>query len=257
MNTTNKRILITGATGKIGSALCKHLFSKDYDLILTARSENNLCNLSVELKNKKKGIIDFASADFRDPSSFLNLYQKCSLGIDGLVLIMPKIKPSADCLPSDECWINLFKENFIGPLALIRELMPFLTIKNKSKVVILSGISSLQVLSHYSHSNAIRAAWVAQAKTLAFAFGAKGVHFNTISIGGVMTDDFIAKLESEASVNGLTYDEVLAGRVDNVPLKKYASLFDIAHVVEGLLANFSDHITGNNIICDGGFTRAY
>lgn len=52
-------------------------------------------------------------------------------------------------------------------------------------------------------------------------------------------------------------EDVLAERVNNVPLKKYASPTEIACTIEALLSDFSNHITGHNIICDGGFTRAY
>jgi enoyl-[acyl-carrier-protein] reductase (NADH) len=81
-------------------------------------------------------------------------------------------------------------------------MMPDPSKGRRSKVVIISAISSVQVLGNHALSNVIRAAWAAEAKTMAFA------------------------------------EEVSAA-------------------VEGLLSEFSDHITGVNITCDGGFTRAY
>ncbi|MEJ6846746.1 SDR family oxidoreductase [Sinorhizobium fredii] len=51
------------------------------------------------------------------------------------------------------------------------------------------------------------------------------------------------------------------GRIVNEPdeqnLGKYGKPEEVAAIVEALLSEFSDHLTGVNILCDGGFTRAY
>ena len=47
--------------------------------------------------------------------------------------------------------------------------------------VVVSGLSSAQVLGHYATSNVIRCAWLTEAKTLAFALGARGIHVKTLS----------------------------------------------------------------------------
>ena len=92
---------------------------------------------------------------------------------------------------------------------------------------------------------------------MAFSFGKEGIHFNTISLGGVLTESFISKVKEEAKDRSLTYEDLLSEKTDNVPLKKYITPYEASVVIEGLLSNFSDHMTGVNLICDGGFTRAY
>jgi 3-oxoacyl-[acyl-carrier protein] reductase len=42
------------------------------------------------------------------------------------------------------------------------------------------GISLAQVLGHYAPTNVIRCAWLAEAKTLAFALGERGIYINTV-----------------------------------------------------------------------------
>ena len=42
-----------------------------------------------------------------------------------------------------------------------------------------------------------------------------------------------------------------------MPLGKYGEPAEVATVVEQLLSPFSDHMTGLNLLHDGGFTRAY
>ena len=56
---------------------------------------------------------------------------------------------------------------------------------------------------------------------------------------------------------GMTFEQRLAEETSNVPLGKYGKPEEVAAAVEGLLSDFSDHMSGVNIMCDGGFTRAY
>ena len=72
-----------------------------------------------------------------------------------------------------------------------------------------------------------------------------------------MTEKYIAKLKKNAEGGGESFDDQMKEEVSNVPLRKYAEPVEVAKAVEGLLSEFSDHITGMNIMCDGGFTRAY
>ena len=77
------------------------------------------------------------------------------------------------------------------------------------------------------------------------------------SLGGTLTANYAASLQKRASNAGMTFDERLAEETSNIPLKKYGRPEEVAVAVEGLLSEFSDHMTGVNLLHDGGFTRAY
>ena len=102
-----------------------------------------------------------------------------------------------------------------------------------------------------------RCAWLAEAKTLAFALGDRGIHVNTLSLGGTLTPGYEASLEKRAANAGVTMEHRLAEETSNIPLRKYGTPAEVAIAVEGLLSAFSDHMTGLNVLHDGGFTRAY
>ena len=113
------------------------------------------------------------------------------------------------------------------------------------------------MLSHYATANVIRTAWLGEAKTLAFALGPRGIHINTLSLGGTLSPWYRDSITSRAANAGVNFEEMLMRETDNVPLKKYAEPTEVAVAIEGLLSPFSDHMTGLNILHDGGFTRAY
>lgn len=113
------------------------------------------------------------------------------------------------------------------------------------------------MLGNYASSNVIRCAWLAEAKTLAFAFGERGIHVNTLSLGGTLTPGYTASLGKRAANVRMSYEERLTEETSNVPLRKYGTPAEAANAVEGLLSGFANHMSGLNVLHDGGFTRAY
>lgn len=252
-----KTILVTGATGSIGSELCKKFAQKGYSLIITARNIEKLNILTEKLKSEYNIKVAYASVDFNDPNSYSELLKLVVDGLDGLVIMPPQPPATNDCLPQDNVWADMFKKSFIGPTALVRELIPAL-IKKKAAVVLISGITSKQPLGRYSTSNVLRTAWLGQIKTLADAYGPEGIRFNTLSLGGVITEKLIEKIQKENEGKSISLSESLKQRSENVPLRKYAQLVEVVDMIDLLLTSeASTHLTGQNIALDGGFARAY
>ncbi len=251
--------LIAGATGGIGDAICRKL-APNHSLVLVARDQSKLDALAATLGGRHHAW----SADMGRDESISALAARMEseqLVLDGLVLMPPQPHADADPMPSPAVWRELFQLSFIGPLSLLKaavaRMRPEPAQGRRAKIVIISGISSAQVLSHYATANVIRTAWVGEAKTLAFAFGSRGIHVNTLSLGGTLSPWYRDKIGERAQKSGTSFEAQLVIETDNVPLKKYGEPSEVAAVVEALLSSLSDHMTGLNILHDGGFTRAY
>jgi 3-oxoacyl-[acyl-carrier protein] reductase len=208
-------------------------------------------HLAIELDMSKEASV----------SDFFGRLSQAEVVIDGTVIMPPQPHAHADPLPENAVWRELFEVSFVGPLSVLKgaigAMRPEPKAGKRGKVVIISGISSAQVLSHYATANVIRTAWLGEAKTLAFALGPKGIHVNTLSLGGTLSPWYRDAISKRGAANGLSFEEQLANETDNVPLGKYGEPAEVAAVVEQLLSPFSDHMTGLNLLHDGGFTRAY
>mgnify|MGYP000149035018 CR=1 FL=1 len=255
-----KRVLVTCGTGEIGRRIATLLATHGHEVIVTGRNPDTLTSfvsMLPDLGSRKHSCacVDFSSED-KVKSGIVEL---SALGpVDDLVLMVPRIPPTKEVLPAASSWFALWQTVFVGPLELVRSFLAASPEPaGRRKVVIISGISSVQVIEHYAANNALRAAWVAQAKTLAFAYGPQRVHFNTLSLGGVMTDKYSARLAEMAKQAGRSFEEQLASEVANVPLRKYASLDEVANAVRLLLSDFTDHMTGQNFAFEGGFFKSY
>ncbi len=69
-------ILITGASSGIGYEMAKQLASKNFNLLLVARSEDKLLKLQQELKNKFKIELEYLLYDLSEPNAAQDLYNE-------------------------------------------------------------------------------------------------------------------------------------------------------------------------------------
>lgn len=258
-----RRFLITCATGDIGSELCLHLAKKGHDLIITARNLEKLRDLSeriITLYPECK--VSFCCADLGVPETMVELIEHSrSEGIDGIVLMPPRppLLPSEPILQF-HALNKAMQDSFTGPRFLLQQLLLSLEASDLKSVILVSGASSKQPIVHadWEAFNDVRTAWVGCLKTFADIYGSRGVRFNTISPGQVITPTYTKKLEAESDVRAKLFTEVLRERTETAPLGKLASIHGVVKTIYFFLkSSGSSEITATNILIDGGASRPY
>jgi 3-oxoacyl-[acyl-carrier protein] reductase len=250
---SDRTILVTGATGGIGRRVSRLICERAGTVLLVGRNPQALTALDGSLNQTWSSgprtlVVDFAVAD--SVARGAEALRLGRLPLRGVVLICPSVPKSEAIIPADTEWREALDLCFVNPLSLLRAALENMTADGR--IVIVSGIASLQVFPSLPITNVVRMAWLGQAKYLAIRLGERRIRVNTVSLGGTLTEQFAARLASRQ-----TLDVPPEESPDSIALGEYGDPDDAAYVVVSLLSRFTNHITGTNVVFDGGLTRGY
>ena len=245
MNTLkNRNILITGATSGLGKELSIYFDLRVKSLICIGKSYTKIKLLKKRLKNKRN---IYFSGDLsrkkklRSSLSFLNKAKN----IDTIIHCMGGGLGIKSDLVSEKDFIKLFMVNLICQSEINNYLIKKM-IKNKTKGNILhvSSVAALESTASIGYS-CVKAALTAYSKKLAKSFIKKNIFVKTIIPGAFETlDNSFARLKKR---NIKAYKKFKNTRL---PRKKYAEARDIIPIVEFLISDKSDMLSGTDIVTD-------
>lgn len=172
-----KKILITGATGGIGSALA-HALAPNFELILAGRNAQKLDDLCAELPHAQPLVLDLGQPDK------LILPELNSL--DGLVLNAAVLTHGAvSDMPLSE-WETVFKTNLFSATVLLRQYFPALR-KAKGQIIFVNSIGGLRMHAGWAVYGGSKYALHALADAVRTEETKNGVRVSTIFPGRTAT----------------------------------------------------------------------
>ena len=123
MDHTGRTVLVTGATGGIGTAVCRRLADAGLTLVLAARHETDLQQLCGSLPKNGSAPHTWIAVDMASDASvdaFAEELRRGAVVLDGVVLMPPQPHSTNEALPSNQTWRDIFQTSFVGPLALLK-----------------------------------------------------------------------------------------------------------------------------------------
>ena len=100
--------------------------------------------------------------------------------------------------------------------------------------------------------NTYRVGALALSKTLSAELGPFGVTVNTLGTGAIATPQFKEVFTKIAEANGETYEEHVARRVSEWPVRRMGTPEDMASAAAFLCSDLAGFITGQVLVIDGG-----
>ena len=235
-----KKILITGASGGIGSSIADKFLKNKYEMILTSSSESSLSKLKEKYGNNHHYYI----LDFNKPDENNIILKKISDEHQDLNIIVNNAGITDDSLllrMKTDQWNKVIQANLSSNFTIIKALLPNM-IKNKSGKII--GISSVVATSgNPGQSNyvAAKSGMVGFYKSIALEVASRNVNVNIVSPGFIispMTDKLNDKQKNII--------------LEKIPMKRFGDSNEIADLVYFLSSDQSRYITGQNIHINGG-----
>ncbi|HEU4704057.1 MAG TPA: SDR family oxidoreductase [Conexibacter sp.] len=239
-----RRVLVTGAASGIGKATALLLRERGAEVVATDRSADGLAEL--EGSGAEVVVGDVTRAE--DRARML----AAAGDADGLVNAagVMRVIPLAEV--ADEDWDAILDVNLKAAFFLARELGARMvsggSIVNLASVAARRG-DNAEVLCYA----ASKAAVLAVTRSLAHAFGARGVRVNAVLPGLIDTPMQDAVLARVSEIRGVPRDELEAGRLKPVVLEHRAGTpGECAESIAFLLSDASSYITGQALSVDGG-----
>ncbi|MDN3507099.1 MAG: SDR family NAD(P)-dependent oxidoreductase [Simkaniaceae bacterium] len=132
-----KNILITGAIRGLGKSLTELLLSKGYSVFGTTRNLKN----TTEQKNLKLFYLDFCNKE--SISNIVDYFRKTGTPLHGIVHNAGIAYLDPVEILDEEEYRRTFEVNFFGPIALTKQLLPNLKKTQKSNLIFISSIVSI------------------------------------------------------------------------------------------------------------------
>ena len=236
----SRTVLITGASGGIGSAAARAFAQRGYNLILQYNN-TEISELEKDLKAKGIAVSSF-KADLRkqkDIEALASFSADCYCGIDVLVNCAGIALYGLFEDTGREEWENIFSINVTGPAMLTRELIPSMLNKKSGCIINISSIWGETGASMEVAYSASKAALTGFTKALAKELAPSGIRVNAVCPGPTDT----------AMMHSFSYEEIECIKKD-IPLGRMATPKEIAEAV--VFLSESDYITGYILNINGG-----
>ncbi|TKJ30270.1 SDR family oxidoreductase [Blastococcus sp. CCUG 61487] len=240
--------LLTGASRGLGFATARALVDDGARVLISSRSAESVDAAVSSLGSGAFGV----PADLADPDTAEGLVAEARerLGtVDGALISVGGPAPGTVLSTPEEAWRDGVESVLLGPLRLVRALVPHLA--EGAAIGLVLSISVKQPIGHLAISNGLRPGLAMTAKALADELGPRGIRVFGLLPGTIATDR-IAEIEAASGDPEKARARTEAG----IPLRRVGRPEEFGRVAAFALSPAASYLTGVMIPVDGGLSRA-
>ncbi|PPR43075.1 MAG: 3-oxoacyl-[acyl-carrier-protein] reductase FabG [Alphaproteobacteria bacterium MarineAlpha5_Bin11] len=237
---SNKKILITGSTGSIGSSMVKIFSDLGATIICTSTSENKIN----DLKNKVGNSHFYYNIDFFDKNNFDSKLEEIFNEHNDINVIINNAGYNADNLSlkmKNEEWDKVIDVNLTANFRIIKKFIPQMMKSKNGRVIGISSVVAFTGNKGQVNYSASKSGMIGMYKSFALEYASRGITFNIIAPGFIKTS---------------MTDRLDSSQVDNItkriPLNKLGTVEDVAFGAVFLASDRSGYITGQTLHINGG-----
>jgi len=234
-----KNVLVTGATGGIGEAICNKL-KKNYNLIVVSRNKEKLINFMKD----NKSIIKRLTCDLNDSNQIKKMIEEIvsiNLNIDILVNNAGVTDDSLFIRMNYEKWQNVIKTNLDSNFLLSSSISKLMIKKKWGRIINITSIVGYTGNLGQANYVASKSGVTGMTKSIAIELAKWNITVNCVSPGFIKTN--MTENLNEEQKNTI---------ISKIPLGMIGSPNDVANCVEFLASDESRYITGETIHVNGG-----
>lgn len=250
--------LVLGSSRGLGEAIARTLAAEGARVIISGRDAARVDSVAQAIRDAggQAGTLTIDLADRASVEAALaQLTASEAWPIDVLVNNSGGPPPGPVAQASAAQWSGSFEAMAGAVFTLTAALLPGMRARGFGRVINLVSSGVAQPIPNLGLSNALRAAVVGWAKTLAGEVAKDGVTVNCVLPGRIHTSR-VDELDAAAARRlGSTPEEVAQASRASIPMGRYGDPQEFADVVTFLASARASYVTGSQIRVDGGFIR--
>ena len=243
-NINNKRtVLITGATGGLGTAMCKELYKDGYRVVGNYHTKEKAEKWMATMKEEGFDIKLFYGdvSDFESAGEMIRNIENEVGTIDTLVNNAGITRDGRLAKMKREDWYDVINTNLNSVFNCTRQVVDGMIERNFGRIINISSVNGQRGQFGQTNYSAAKAGMHGFTKSLAMEVAKYGITVNTIAPGYIGTDMVMAVPE-----------KVLTQIIAQVPMGRLGGTHEVAHLVSFLASEETSFITGANYSINGG-----
>ncbi len=250
-----KVALVAASSRGLGRAIATTLAKEGARLVMCSRNKDQLEETADRICDMTGAEVYTAAVDLahaEGPRCFVETALSQAGAVDILVTNTggPQVGTFEEL--DEMAWQRAIDLVLMSAVRLIRESAPHMEKRGGGRIVNITSISAKEPISGLMLSNALRAAVIGMAKTLATELGPRNILINNVCPGRIATDRLLQLDKERASRSGLSVEQVRQEAQRRIPLGRYGQPEELAALVAFLVSGEASYITGTTILCDGG-----
>lgn len=240
-----KIALVTGAGKNIGRAIALSLARDGATVVVNGRSDAAAIEAVAQEIRAMGGQAQAALADVSDPEAVAGMMEGIRGSLGGLDILVSNagLRRQTPFLEmSLEEWREILSVALDGAFILSRAAVPLMIARGGGSIIGLSGISTHVGTPNRAHVSASKAGLEGLMRALAIELAPHGIRANCVAPGAVDTTRGASAGAMPTSL----------GRGEGIPLRRKASVEEIAAVVRMLAGPEGGYVTGQTIHVNGG-----
>lgn len=238
------RVLITGASGALGSVFARRLALEGADLALHYKSNSeSIERLADEIRALNRKVFT-VKADLSTVDGAESLVDEAREALGGLDVLVNNAGITRDTLlvrMSDEQWDEVIHTNLRSAFVCSRRAVREMLRQRRGRIINIASVAGLIGNAGQTNYAAAKAGLVGFTRALAREVGSRGITVNAVAPGFV-----VSPLTDEIP------DDIKTAALRSIPMGRFADPVEIAGAVAFLASSDGDYVTGHVLTVDGG-----